>query len=85
MPKFALKECDVMQFESRPYQKNGETRQARSLLAKYQGKFFMFSVARDANVDELKGAEGKTVDLIVEMSTFGKELDPSFAVLGVAE
>jgi len=82
MPKVTLPNCDVLQVESRPYKaKDGSAREARSVLARYDGKIFMFSVSRDADFEELKKLENKTVDIDLEMTTFGKELEPNFAVL----
>jgi len=84
MPTVTLNDVEVFQFESRPYVKDGQTRQARSLLGRYKGKMFMFSIARDAKDEDLKAMENQTVDLDLEMTTFGKELDPSFSVIGPA-
>jgi len=82
MAKVTLSNCDVLQVESRPYKaKDGSPKEARSVLARYEGKIFMFSVSRDANFEELKGLEGKSADMDLEMTTFGKELDPQFSVL----
>lgn len=85
MPTVTLPKCDVLQVESRSYQKDGETKQARSVLARYAGKIFMFSVAKDADMEKLSQAQiaAKPCGLVLEMSTFGKELDPKFSVLSI--
>jgi len=85
MPKVTLSNCDVLQVESRPYKaKDGTTREARTVLARYAGKIFMFSVSRDADFESLKNAENSQADVELEMTTFGKELDPQFSVVSVA-
>jgi len=82
MPQVVLEKCDVLQFESRPYKsKDGTQRYARSILARYNGKIFMFSVSPDASDETLKALENENVSLILEMSTFGKELEPKFSII----
>jgi len=84
MPQVTLKNCDLLQVESRPYKgKDGSMREARSVLARYAGKIFMFAVSKDASIEQLKKSEGQKASLVLDMTTFGKELDPNFSVLGV--
>jgi len=84
MPTVTLKNCDVLQVESRPYKaKDGTAKEARSVLARYAGKIFMFSLGRDADYNLLKKIEGQKASLVLEMTTFGKELDPNYSVSGV--
>jgi len=84
MPTVTMPDCDVLQFESRPYKaKDGSMRNARSVVARYKGKIFILAVAPSASDEILKTAEGMNVSLNLELSTFGKELEPKFSVLSV--
>jgi len=85
MPKVTLENCDILQVESRPYKgKDGQPREARTVLARYDGKIFMFAVSREALFGNIQEKEGESCGLVLEMTTFGKELEPNFAVVDVA-
>jgi len=82
MPTVVLEKCHVLQFDSRPYKaKDGSTRNARSLVARYGGKIYIFAVSPNASDEILQALQGEQCSLILELSTFGKELEPKFSVL----
>jgi len=86
MPKVTLEACQVLQFESRPYtgKLDGKPKQARSMVLKYKGKMFTFSVDAALTDEAATALAGKKADIELEMSTFGSSLDATFRVAGVA-
>jgi len=74
-----------LEFENRAYTgKDGQPKNFRSLLVKYDGKILKFGVAREAESEDLQRAVDTQVNLVCGLSTFGDSLEPSIRVLSVA-
>lgn len=86
MIKLVMPKTEVLQYENRPYKgQDGTPRQDRSMVVRYQGKMFAFSVDQVMTDDAALALRDKTVDLELVLSTFGKDLTPTFRVCGVSE
>jgi len=84
-PKILL-EGDVLEVAGRDYvAKDGSNRTYRSCLFRLDGKVLRFGVAQ-AGFDALKAEEGHSnVTIVVELSTFGDNLEPRLSVVGVGK
>lgn len=84
-PKVTLAKCEVLEYENRPYKgKDGSARTFRTLMFRYQDKVFKMGIGEQLAEKEAALLVKKTVDLSLEMSTFGTSIDPQFRIVGVA-
>lgn len=81
-PKVML-EGELLEVSQRDYTaKDGSARSYRSCLFRMEGKVLRFTVSQ-SGFDAVKAQDGKTAVVILELSTFGNDLEPRLTVVGI--